>query len=203
MKVRLKVIISILAYVGIVITVLNNSFSEGFKIGEGLNMFRYFTIQSNLIVGSYFSMSLINSVKDNKLFKKMLGGVTVYITITCLVFVVFLEARYEHTGIGHLSNLIVHYIVPVLTIVFLTIYRRDYSFEAKDIGKWVVYPLSYIVFVQIFGRVTGDYIYPFFEVDNIGVIGLIKSVVLLVLFFMFLSFLTMKIVSKKELTKHS
>jgi hypothetical protein len=62
---------------------------------------------------------------------------------------------------------------------------------------WITYPLIYIVFVVIYGFITDDFLYPFFQVSEIGILGLAISILLLIGLFNGLCFLLVKIVSKE------
>lgn len=193
--------IALLAIIGLTINVVITSYDGPFNIFRGLYLFRYFTLQSNLLVAVYFILKYFEVFTDKPFFNKLLGGITIYITITFIVFASFLEGRFEFSGWHLVSNIVAHYIVPSLTIGYLVIFRRYYNFIRKDIIYWVIYPLGYIAFMVVFGMITGDYLYPFFQVSNIGVLGLVLVVISLVVFFLVLSFIFMKIVSKIEFTK--
>ena len=186
---------------GIVVEVLTASFEDGSTFFTGFRLFRYYTIQSNLIVAIYFSALLSNKYRNSLLFKKILGGVTVYVTITFIIFAVMLQKDFHPQGINFVTNIFLHYLVPILTMFFLIYYRKEYSFNYRDTVLWMIYPLIYILFMVIYGSITGDYLYPFFDVAVVGISGLIIAIIGLIIFFIIMSFLYVKIVSKKELTK--
>lgn len=201
MKKYLAIALVVFSSIGVLITVFTVTFGETTNLWRGLGMFRYYTIQSNLIVSIYFSMYLIKDIKNNELFQRLIGGVTIYISITFLVFLLFLQSGYHPTGWSFVSNILLHYLVPLLTITFLVVSREEAVLKFKDPFIWVLYPFLYLIFVIIYGSITGDYIYPFFQVGDIGILGLIFTIIQLVGFFFILSFILMKMVSKKVLTK--
>jgi len=45
---------------------------------------------------------------------------------------------------------------------------------------WITYPLMYLLFADIHGFVTDDFLYPFFQVSEIGILGLFLSITLLI-----------------------
>lgn len=202
MRKYLSWLIAIIGTIGLLINVLVFSFDDGFNLFRGLGAFRYYTLQSNFLVVSYFYASHFRKISENSLFKRYLGAITIYITITFVVFVIFLQPGYHPKGWHAVGNISLHYIVPILTIFHMIKYHNDYRFESRDYLWWMVYPLLYVVFMIVYGSISGDYIYPFFQVSEIGIMGLIFTIILLVIFFILLSFLLMKIVSKKQNTKH-
>jgi len=192
-----------LAVLGISLTLFDKMFlsSSSHPLLEGVNMFRYFTIQSNFIVALYFGLNCSNRLKNNKVFDALLGGVVIYITITFIVFLTLLEPIYNPEGLSLIGSTFSHYIVPILVIFYLVYFRSEYSFMIKDIIYWIIYPVMYLVFLIVYGSITGDYIYPFFQVSVVGVTGLIIVIIIMVFFFVFVSFLLVKILSKKENAK--
>ena len=197
MKKYLTASISVLAISGILINVLVSSFEDPFSLFRGLGLFRYYTLQSNLIVAIYFALFFNGKWRNNDLYKRFIGGVTIYITITFFIFMIFLQPGWHPTGWNAVSNVLSHYLVPVLTIFFFGKYHKEYEFKMNDMFWWIVYPILYVVFIVVFGSISGDYLYPFFQVAEVGVFGLIYTIILLVLFFLGLSFILMKIVTKK------
>jgi hypothetical protein len=196
MKKYASIVIGIVASLGVLILVLDTAFDEGSNLWNGLALFKYFTLQSNLIVAVYFMIAGFGLIEKDW-FHRLLGGVTVYVTVTLVVFIVFLEGTYQHTGWGIVSNILAHYLSPILTISFLVYFRKEYMFSYGDILTWMLYPISYVLFMTIFGTLTGDYIYPFFQIPEVGVGGFLLMVGGLVVFFGLLSFGAVKIVSKR------
>lgn len=163
-----------------------------------LRIFKYFTIQSNLVAVIYFWIlySLRVDLKSEK-WKNLIGGVMIYTTITFLVFAIVLEPLWEESGLELLGSICLHYINPLLIIGYVGYYRKEFSFKLKDSLTWIIYPSFYLVFLTILGLITGDFLYPFFQISVIGVLGYIGVIIGLVGLFFLLSFLLVKILSKK------
>lgn len=199
MKKRFAIIIVITAIIGLLSNVVHGIFFEedNINILNGIRLFKYFTLQSNLIVLIYFLCYSFGNFNKNKIFNKVFGGVLIYITTTFLVYFILLEPLLSPVGLNFVGSLFNHYITPILVIGFFYHFRHDFKFEFKDIKFWIIYPIIYLVFLIVNGLFTNDYIYPFFQVSEIGVIGLIISVIINVLIFLLMSFTLVKIVSKK------
>jgi hypothetical protein len=200
MKRNWGLIVIIFAFSGIVLdiiyglTVLNKSL----LLISAVDMVKYFTIQSNVMVIIYFLMLLTEEYDDSILFKRFFGGVVIYIMITFIVWAISLESLYELYRFEIIGNVFLHYATPIIVFGFLIKYRKEYDFNFKDIGLWLVYPLFYLGSLIIHGIITDNYLYPFFQVRYVGVDGLIKAIVLIIGLFILLSLVLVKVISKSK-----
>lgn len=190
MKRKLSLLIVVSGTLGILFNIANVLLENPSNpLLAGLGIFRYFTLLSNLLVVIYFWILFSLNKLDNKnSFKRWLGAVTVYITITFIVFFLFLQPTYTPVGFAKASSILCHYVTPVLTIGFMIYYQKDYKFNFKDILYWIVFPIVYVVFVLVYGGFTGDYFYPFLQLNYLGVTKFILNFIGLLVFFSFLSF---------------
>ena len=195
MKKKLIIAIVISSILGVIFDLIVHVFVEP-SISLTIKLFLYFTIQSNLIVFGYFLLILINEKIDQGVYRTMFGGILIYIFITMSIFIIFLQAIYHPTGFGFLGNIFVHYITPALVITYFIYERNKYDFKMKDFKLWIIYPLLYMAFVMVLGLITGDYLYPFFQMDTVGITGILISMSSLIMLFLLLSFLVVKMVSK-------
>lgn len=196
MKTVIKITIFVLALAGVVINVLASTFEDPVSLVRGLSIIKYFTIQSNMLVATYF-LYLIIGKRNNKLDKQILG-VSVNITITFIIYALMLAHTWDPKGWHQVSNILLHYITPIITVIYLLTYNEVRDFKYSDILYMMIYPLLYLLFLVTHGIITGDYLYPFFQVSEVGIFGLISMIFGLVVFFVLLSISFMKIVSLKE-----
>lgn len=201
MRKTLEAIIVVLAFAGLLINVLTSTFEDPVSLTRGLALFRYYTLQSNMIVFMYFGLRFLNKTDSNRNLHHFLGGVTVYITITFAIFAIMLSGTYHPTGWSQVSNILAHYLVPILVIGYTFTEKYIYDYLYTDITVWIIYPVVYVIFMIIHGMITDDYLYPFFQVSEVGADGLVLMVFTLVLVFAILSFLVMKIVSLQQKNK--
>jgi len=165
---------------------------------QSIHIFKYFTVQSNLVAVIYFWMLLRLKIdKKNEKWKNLVGGVMIYTTITFLIFAIVLEGLWDENGLAQLGSICLHYINPLLIIGYVVYFRKEYNFKFKDSLTWVIYPILYLLFLVLWGLITSDFLYPFFQVSEIGVLGLMASIIGLVGLFFVLSFGVVKILSKK------
>ncbi len=201
MKKNIELIIILLALAGLIINVSVSTFEVPINLGRGLALFRYYTLQSNLIAIVYFILLYFGITKRNNTLHKFVGGVTVYITITLIIFAIMLAPTYHPTGWNQVSNIVAHYIVPILVLFYFFYFRDNYKFTPKDSLIWIIYPVLYVVFMLAYGMITKDFLYPFFQVSEVGINGLIITITMLIFVFFMLSFLVMKTVSLLEKQK--
>jgi len=65
-----------------------------------------------------------------------------------------------------------HYITPIAFIVDWILTETKLRYKWKYLLYWIfTYPIFYQVFVIIHGTFTGNYIYYFFDVNALGILG--------------------------------
>ena len=199
MKKYFRILIVVIGTIGI----LSLVFDDAFLVNPeqplmSLRLFKYFTVLSNLFAVVYFWVILSLRVDEKSIkWKNLVGGVMIYTTITFLVFSIFLEGLQVEKNFALVGSLCLHYINPLLIIAYVITFRNEFEFRLKDSFTWIVFPLLYVVFLLIFGLITGDFLYPFFQVSEVGLLGLFISIVGLITLFLLLSFGVVKILSKK------
>jgi len=144
------------------------------------NSFKSFTMQSNLIVTLWLTLAILWHNKPESLKKIsgfLKGAFTVYITITLIFFAILLAPFYQPTGWAAFSNLILHYITPIAFIVDWILTENKTRYSWKYLPYWVfTYPVCYQAFIFIHGAFTGNYIYYFFNVNALGILGVVLFV---------------------------
>lgn len=170
MKRKIALLIATLGSIGVLSTMIGSALDNPLTpFGSALGTLRYFTIQSNIIVIVYFWLLFLLKFDKHKKFNDSFGGVTVYISITFIVFAIMLARTWNPSGISQVGNILNHYVVPLLTLGYLIWFRKSYNFRLSNIKSWIIYPILYVIFVLIHGAFTQDYLYPFFEIDTIKI----------------------------------
>jgi len=148
--------------------------TEGSLFVAIIRPYRHYTIQTNLIVSIWFTISVILQKKPEK-YKKingfLKGVIMIYITITFLIYAIFLDGLYTpdswHSWIVDVST---HYIVPIAFIIgWVMDIGEKYDWISLLFG--LTYPILYIIFALVHGTITGNYLYPFFNIRTIGMGG--------------------------------
>lgn len=151
-----------------------------------IRFFSFFTILTNLLVALFFTFSVLNKKNSNKsiIYKPgTLTAVTVYITIVGLVYQFVLRAIWDPKGIQMFVDELLHSAIPIFVITFWYLYEEKKSIAYKQILKWLIYPVIYLIFILIRGDFSNFYPYPFVDVTNLGLKqALINSAALMVFF---------------------
>ena len=155
-----------------------------------IRFFSFFTILTNLLVAIYFTLSLIK--KENRVLSIInkpgtLTAVTVYITIVGLVYQILLRHIWDPKGMQRVIDELLHSAIPILVTIFWYLYEEKKSIAYKQILKWLIYPLIYLLFILIRGEFSNFYPYPFVNITNLGLKQVLINSAGLILFFSCLS----------------
>jgi len=151
----LSIVIIILAMTGITI-----QYSQQTSDFYRFNFFTYYTIQTNILVVLVCIYGLIKNRKG-KIYNIILTGVTVYISITGLVFHLLLNDVYQPSGINGFANHCVHTFVPILTLVLWFINSNKIIIKRTNLLYFSVYPFIFLASSLIRGHFKGYYPYWF------------------------------------------
>lgn len=162
----------------------------------------YFTVLSNILCAVYFTGDLIFLIRNfrdeehttwNHTFK---GITTMNITVTLLVAHFILGMGFSMGSSMGVSLLIVHYIVPIMTIFDWLLFNDKGHIRVFSPFLWTLAPLGYFVFIVTaaqFNDGSGKmikYPYPFMDIDVLGLQSVLLNVMLLLIFFIALGFLS-------------
>lgn len=156
----------------------------------------YFTYQSNILVIIYFIMDIVNIFnKKETFYPRLKGAVTMSITVTFLVYHFLLSPTSgELKGLDYIRNLLVHYIVPIMTIIDYIIFDIKGFYKIIDPLLWLLIPFIYFTFILIRAKIgkpfsDGSY-YPYFfvDIDKYGLKTVMKNVFFITLFFAVLGY---------------
>lgn len=138
------------------------------------NVFAFFTVQSNLIVGVTCLLLAIKLERTSIVFRvaRLIGVVA--IAVTGLVYHVALRGLLDLDSWALAADMILHTVVPIVAVVgWLRFGPRGLT--SKTVVRWtMVFPAVYMVFTMIRGEIVGFYPYPFADV---GVLGYVRVVV--------------------------
>ena len=158
-----------------------HSATQGWSLGS---FFSYFTILSNcsmtvvLLVGGVLGMTGREGVPD-----LVRGAVTLYMAITGVVFAVAL-AHYEALGTIPWVNDVVHRLMPVVILIDWLAVPPQRPVRWAQALWWLVFPLLYLPYTLIRGRIVGWYPYPFLDPRGKGYGHVVVSSVVVTLAFL-------------------
>ncbi|MEZ0069912.1 hypothetical protein ABIA32_005960 [Streptacidiphilus sp. MAP12-20] len=146
----------------------------GSSLGRSLNVFAFFTVQSNLIVGGTCLLLAVNPGRSSTVFGvfRLIGLVA--ITVTGIVFHVALGGLLELDTWGLVADRLLHLVVPVMAVVGWLAFGPRGLTSARVVKLTVLFPLAYMIFTVIRGPLSSDwYPYPFADVKVLGYLKVI------------------------------
>lgn len=133
------------------------------SLRSGLNLFQYYTLQSNAIIAVVFLLRglVFHHESKAKGVEPIISGAVLWITVTGVVYHLMLSNIYKPTGLHQIHNIILHYIVPTASFLYYVVLEVYTKKHVRIIVLWISYPVLYTV-VSIFrGARTGFYPYWF------------------------------------------
>ena len=153
------------------------------------NYFSYFTTQTNLMIDIWLTIAIIYANRENK--PKILGSIprgaiTLYITVTFLIFALILSDGSLPQGLALYTNTVSHYILPIAFIFDWVITETENKYEWLYDVYWIAYPILYLIYSLVRGAITNFYPYFFLDLNVLSVIDLVVSAMGLTILFLLL-----------------
>lgn len=165
-----------------------------------VKFFFFFTNLSNLAVVVYFWGAFVHALRSGDAHTpwhpKLKYALTLAITVTFLVAHFMLDGGMVFVnGEFRWPMLVVHYLVPIATILDWILFDAKGHMGKLDPLTWPIFPLCYLVYIFVlvlgFGVWAGDqgkWPYPFINLDMLGVGGVAVNVVALLVAFIALGY---------------
>jgi hypothetical protein len=158
--------------VGVVISIpvaaVNSSGHFESPLARALNVFAFFTVQSNLIVGVTCLLLALNPRRGSAVFHtfRLIGLVA--ITITGLVYHVALAHLLDVDSWALAADVLLHTVVPVMAVAGWLLYGPRGATSPRIVALTLVFPAAYMLFTVVRGAFVGWYPYPFADVGALG-----------------------------------
>lgn len=136
-----------------------------------IRYFSYFTILSNLLVALCFTFILFkrkSALGDFFSRATTLTAITVYILLVGIVYNVILRFLWQPQGLQLVVDEVLHTVIPLACVIFWWINISGKNLKWKNAFPWLLYPLLYISYSLIHGKISGFYPYPFIDVNASG-----------------------------------
>lgn len=155
--------------VQLIVSAHNTSVFGGSAVGRALNIFAFFTVLSNVIVGVTAMLLAVNSQRSSTIFAvfRLIGLVA--ITVTFIVFHVVLSRLLDLDTWAEVANQLLHTVVPILAVSGWCLFGPRGLTSARVARLTVIFPILYMTFTLIRGPLASDfYPYPFANVKMLG-----------------------------------
>ena len=148
-----------------------------------VRLFSYFTIQSNILAAIAAGMLLWRPDRRGRVFAVLRLDALLCIAVTGIVYHAVLSGLQDLTAAGALSNLLLHTVVPVGTVVAWLLVGPRPRLSPAVVGWSLVYPLGWIAYTFLRGAIVDWYPYPFLDVSEIGLqSALVRTGIVAVIF---------------------
>ncbi|MEH2511764.1 hypothetical protein V1291_003118 [Nitrobacteraceae bacterium AZCC 1564] len=152
------------------VLLLQNIDALGLSTAEGtIRFFSFFTIQSNILVALVLTAFAIKSGPDEWLVHPFVrSAVAVYIALVGIVYFAVLRQLWAPKGAQWVADVVLHYAMPLGYLAFWLTCVRKAGLRWYDPLLWLIYPLFYLAFILVRGKLAGFYPYPFINVGTLG-----------------------------------
>ncbi len=161
------------------------------------SVLNYYTLMSNILCAVYYLPAALWACrkKGGTLLPQVKGTLVMCIIVTGMVYQFFLAGRFEMQGTLLLSNMLLHYVVPWMTVLDWILFDKKGYFKRYSPFLWVIAPVAYFIYVNI--RVAGGailgpygdkYPYYFMDYDKLGVAPVIFINLGMAVFFLLLGY---------------
>lgn len=142
------------------------------------DLMRYFTILTVTLVG----VLMLREGVLRPVGPHWHGLAALNISMVGIIFQILLAPPEPVQGIGWWPDALFHAFVPAATLVWwLAFAPKTHRFA--DIGRWLVWPVAYCVYVLIRAQFDGNFVYFFLDIPSFGVAVIARNIVGLVLVF--------------------
>jgi hypothetical protein len=174
---------------------LRFAMADGGTVGQGLaRYFGYFTVLTNLLVCFAATSSLlVPSTVLGRFFARppVVGWVATSIAFVGLAYYVLLSRLWQPQGLQLISDVLLHYAVPVLFVIYSVIVLRGAVLRWTAPLWWSIYLAVYFAYMLVRGVLMGSYPYEFLDASALGYAATLRNAILLLLAFLVLAYLLM------------
>lgn len=129
--------------------------------------FSFFTILTNISAVLVYAASLWGrpAILNHP---RARASVAAAITLVGTFYHIVLAPLWQPEGLFLLGDILLHYVTPVLFVVWFAAFNRSGTLTLRDIPAMIVLPLAYVIYVMIRGAILGEYPYPVFAANELG-----------------------------------
>src|ERR1700712_259701 len=158
----------------LLVTANDESTFGGSPVNRALNIFAFFTIDSNLLIGAVCLLLVIRMNRSSTVFAVFRLTGIVGITVTFIVFHTVLSGLLDLESWAAFNNLLQHTVVPIMAIIGWLAFGPRGLTSRTTVWWTIAFPLLYITFTAIRGPLASDwYPYPFADVHALGYLRVI------------------------------
>ena len=159
--------------------------------GSVIHYFSYFTILTNILVVLVHLAAAIGRAALLRTGPGCVPASPVSILLVTIVYWQLLSALWQPEGLFLLCDIALHYIAPVIYLVWWLTAGTDGSLSWRHLPLWLAYPLIYVAYVQVRAPIAGEVPYYFLDARLNGWPSVLVYLAAMLLTFAFLGRLAM------------
>jgi hypothetical protein len=136
--------------------------------GRLFNVFCYFTVQSNIVVGLTSALLFVHPQRDNETFRVLRLAGLAAIVVTFVIYHTALSHLVDLDGWTKLADQLLHTLVPVLAVVGWVVAGPRGQAEKRTAWLALLPPAAWVMFTLVRGELIDFYPYPFVDVEQYG-----------------------------------
>lgn len=149
-----------------------------------LNIFVFFTIQSNLLVGATTGALAVRLDRTSTAFRAVYLAAILDITVTGVVFQVALADLDQLQGKAAAADFLLHKAIPAMAVIGWLAFGPRGLFTRRVIPYATIVPVAWVLFTLARGPLASDfYPYPFVDVADLGYARVLVNIVVITVFF--------------------
>lgn len=151
------------------------------------NVFAYFTVQSNLLLGATSLLLALREDRPSLLFRTLRLNGVLGIAVTGIVYHLVLADLDDLSGAAWVANLLLHTVAPLVGVLGWLVFGPHGRTDERVAAWSVVFPLLWLVFTLVRGEFVGFYPYPFVDVGEHGYPTVLLNCLLVAVLFLALA----------------
>lgn len=162
------------------------SLAKGRSLAEALFLyFRFFTNLTNIGIAALMSVTVAcRLTQQQQPVARLFNAGLVYILVTGVTYEFMLRSHWSPAGLQYWTDLAVHDIVPILTLIFWIAFAPRDGTHWRDALLMTAYPAMFFAMTLAAGALGEGYPYNFLNVDNLGLGNvLLVALVFLAIFY--------------------
>jgi hypothetical protein len=132
------------------------------------NVFCFFTVQSNVIVGATCLLLALRLDRRSVVFRVIRLDGLLGIVVTFLVFHLALSSLQELSGKAAVADFLLHSASPIMCAVGWLVFGPRGWVTWRVVWLSLIFPICWLVFTLVRGPIVSFYPYPFLDVDEHG-----------------------------------
>ena len=128
----------------------------------------YFTTWSNIVVAITLTALYLNPERTGRIFNRLRNTGLLMITMTMVLYHLLLAGVANPESWYAVTNMLQHYITPVVTILVWAVAGPRGRFSLSDTFAVFIIPIAYLAYTLLHGAIASVYPYGFFNVIEYG-----------------------------------